>query len=94
MRADAGKRVLWGGAENTNSGRFNLLGGTIEFEGRLTNATAGRVSGSGSLLVAGGVTNDGLMGFSATTHVAGDVNNRATGLNIVVLGEPGQGQFV
>ena len=88
VRADAGKRVLWGGVNNTNSGRFRLLGGTIEFEGSLTNTNAGVISGSGSLLVAAGTTNDGLMNFSATTHVGGDVTNLETG-RIIVSGTGG-----
>ena len=62
-----------------NSGRINLLGGTIEFtQSGLTNAASGQIIGHGSL-IADTILNSGTIAFSGQANVLGDVTNTASG---------------
>lgn len=86
IRAQAGNRLLFTGAGNTNMGDINLLGGTAEFTQDLANASGGVIAGRGTLIANSGLTNQGNIGLSSgTTDIFGDVNN-ATGGTIIVTG--------
>ena len=78
LRAEPGKSLKLTGANNTNAGRINLLGGQIEFTQNLTNNVGGLISGNGSILT-GGMTNQGTMNFAGTANVLGDVTNAVGG---------------
>jgi hypothetical protein len=67
-----------------NEGEARLLDGTLGFD-TLVNRTTGTIVGSGALVTENGLQNEGLMAFGASTHVVGDVDNRAGG-EIVVSG--------
>ncbi len=87
IRADLGDRVTFinGLGSSNNSGRINLLGGTVEFD-QLTNNSDGRITGRGVLSVAGGIVNNGTATFSAgTTDVLGDLLNNS-GSKVIVTG--------
>jgi hypothetical protein len=81
LRAEADKLILVQGANGTNAGRINLLGGTAQFSNPLTNGTAGTITGRGKLIIGGaGLTNNGNLSLSSgISDVFGDVNN-ATGV--------------
>ncbi len=72
--------LLVQGNQSTNQGRINLLGGTLEVTGTLTNTTDALIIGSGALQTTDGLTNHGTAAFAGTTHITGDVTNAATGL--------------
>jgi T5SS/PEP-CTERM-associated repeat protein len=91
---DAGQRLVFGGASNSNNsnGSIEMTGGTVEFTGQLNNATNGLISGRGvfrgsSANVSGnGLLNNGAVAFSAgTSDVYGRVTNTGNG-NIVTVG--------
>ncbi|MCC7083947.1 MAG: hypothetical protein IT427_02945 [Pirellulales bacterium] len=77
LRAEPGKLILVQGANGTNAGRVNLLGGTAQFSSPLTNGAAGVITGRGTLIVGGaGLTNNGNVALSSgISDVFGDVNN-------------------
>jgi hypothetical protein len=81
LRAEEGKLILVQGANGTNAGRVNLLGGTAQFSNPLTNGTTGTITGRGKLIIGGvGLTNNGNLSLSSgISDVFGDVNN-ATGV--------------
>jgi hypothetical protein len=79
LRAQAGRSLLLSGAGNSNSGQIKLLGGELEFSQDLTNNAASFISGNGSLVVHGGLTNLGTMSFAGTANLAGPVTNAAGG---------------
>jgi len=81
---ETGKLLLLTGPANTNGGDINLNGGNIVFAQDLTNNLEGFIGGRGMLLVNGGLTNDGTLGFSgALTDIHGDVTNNADAKIIV-----------
>ncbi len=79
LRAEPGHSLTLTGANNTNTGRINLLGGELEFTQNLTNSFGGLVSGNGSLITHTGLLNQGTMNFGGTTNILGDVTNAAGG---------------
>jgi len=84
VRTSGDQRLVFGGPSNANSGRLELVGGTMEFASALNNAPTGVISGRGALFFNGGLTNQGNAGFSAGfTDVYGDMLNSATGKIIV-----------
>lgn len=63
-----------------------MLGGEVEFTRDLTNAAGGVITGRGTLIASGGLTNQGNIGLSSgTTDIFGDVNNTSGG-SIIVSG--------
>ncbi len=78
LRGEPGRSLKLTGANNTNAGRINLLGGQVEFTQNLTNNVGGLISGNGSILT-GGLTNQGTLNFAGTANVLGDVTNAASG---------------
>ena len=79
LRAQAGRSLLLTGVGNSNSGQIKLLGGELEFSQDLTNNAASFISGNGSLLVRGGLTNLGTMNFAGTANLSGPVTNAPGG---------------
>jgi hypothetical protein len=79
LRAQAGRSLQLTGANNTNAGQIKLLGGELEFTQNLTNSTGAFISGNGSLIVAGGLTNQGTMNFAGTANIDGAVTNAPGG---------------
>lgn len=85
VRAELGKTLSFTGASNTNSGSFNMQGGTLEFSNTHANGATGFISGRGALNTTG-LTNNGVMAFSGgVTDIRGDVTN-ASGARIVTSG--------
>jgi hypothetical protein len=75
IRAEAGKTILLSGANGANAGKYNLLGGLLDFTQAQTNGASGQINGHGTLNFAAGLTNSGSMNFSAgLTDVFGVVN--------------------
>lgn len=88
IRADSGDRVSFinGLGSSNNSGRINLLGGTVEYD-QLTNNSDGRITGRGVLSTSGGIANNGTATFSAgTADVLGDLTNNSGAKTIVTGG--------
>ena len=76
MRADSTDDLQFKGSINTNSGRFTLNGGRIEFTNSLTNAATGSINGRGSLVATGGLINNGSISLSAGyTDIYGNFTN-------------------
>ena len=80
VRVSPAETLLFTGAGNVNDGQINLLGGisvlgaTVEFDQDLTNSPTGTISGRGTLIADGGLTNEGEMLFSGGfIDVFGDV---------------------
>jgi len=75
VRATGDQRLVFGGASNANSGRLELVGGTMEFASALNNAATGLISGRGALFFNGGLINQGKMQFSGgPTDIYGNVS--------------------
>ncbi len=70
-----GERMRLNGPATVNAGQVTLAGGQVQFTQGFTNQASGLVIGDGGLRAEGGVTNDGVMAFTATTRVIGDVTN-------------------
>ena len=85
VRASDADRLVFTGSGNTNGGAITLLGGTVEFTQDLQNIAGGFIAGRGTLIADGGMSNTGVLAFSSTADVFGDVVNNATG-QIVVAG--------
>lgn len=94
VSADAGQRLVFGGAGSVNgsNGTIQMTGGTIEFTGQLSNLSNGLISGRGvfrgsTANASGtGLNNTGAVAFSAgTTDVYGKVTNGSGG-QIVTAG--------
>lgn len=88
VRVSSGDTLGLSGAGNShsNSGSINLLGGTLDVDGDLTNTSAGVIAGRGTLIAAGGLNNQGSIALSSgTTDVFGDVSNDIGG-SIIVSG--------
>jgi T5SS/PEP-CTERM-associated repeat protein len=79
LRAQAGRALRLTGANNTNAGQIKLFGGELEFTQNLTNNAGALVSGNGSLIVGGGLVNQGTMNFAGTANIDGDVTNAPGG---------------
>jgi hypothetical protein len=50
IRGEAGKTLLFTGTNGTNSGRINLLGGTVQFAQPLANGAGGQINGEGVII--------------------------------------------
>jgi T5SS/PEP-CTERM-associated repeat protein len=81
----AGARMQFRGAGNTSAGELNNFGGQIRFDQDMINESSGFIGGRGQFVADGGWTNSGLMAFSGTTDILGDVVND-TGGQIVTSG--------
>ena len=79
VEAAIGERMRFTGSVNRNDGEFNLFGGQVRFDQDLTNSDSGFIGGNGVLIANGGLTNQGVMAFSGTTDILGDVENTAGG---------------
>jgi len=94
VRVAAGERLLLTGAGNTNAGRFESLGGEIEFTQDLINRTVtGLITGRDAVLrFGGGLANEGAVALTfGVSDVFGDVDNAATGT--IVLSGGGNATF-
>jgi fibronectin-binding autotransporter adhesin len=89
VRVAAGEQLQFLDAGSSfNSGRINLLGGTVEFtQSALTNAVSGQIIGQGSI-IADATLNSGTMAFSGAANVLGDVTNNVSGKIISSGGGP------
>jgi hypothetical protein len=84
VRGESGNRLYFTGVGNANAGDVNLLGGTVEFAADLTNEAGGAISGQGTLIVDGGLVNQGSLAFSGlASHVFGAVEHTGS---IIVTG--------
>jgi len=80
VRAGAGDTLVFTASNNSNQGRINLLGGTVSFSKDLLNESGGLISGRGTLIANGGLTNQGNVGFSSgNADIFGDVTNATSG---------------
>ena len=85
LRALAGDWVRFEDSGNINAGEINNFGGQIDFAQDMTNESGGFIDGRGQFVADGGWTNKGLMAFSGTTDILGDVVNDVGG-QIITLG--------
>ncbi|MDP6634317.1 MAG: PEP-CTERM sorting domain-containing protein [Phycisphaerae bacterium] len=84
VRSATGDQLRLTGAGNTNAGRINIVGGTVEFTDTLINTSDGLITGQGTLIADGGTINAGTVALSGgVSHVYGDVDNQAAGLVVV-----------
>jgi T5SS/PEP-CTERM-associated repeat protein len=88
--SNAGEINAYGGTvefsqDLVNNNEINLLDGIVEVDQQLTNSAAGFISGHGTLVANGGLSNEGTMAFSGGSDVFGDVDNTANG-RIVISG--------
>ena len=75
IRAETGKFLVLTGANAANAGKYNLLGGELDFTQAQTNSASGQINGHGTLNFAAGLTNSGTMNFSGgLADVFGTVN--------------------
>jgi hypothetical protein len=79
LRAQAGRSLRITGSANTNAGQIKLFGGELEFTQNLTNNAGAFISGNGSLIVGGGLVNQGTMNFAGTANIDGAVTNAPGG---------------
>jgi T5SS/PEP-CTERM-associated repeat protein len=93
VRVETGDHIVVDTVGSTNAGTIELAGGTVEYTQSLTNQATGTISGRGafrgSTAAPGdlGLTNQGVLSFSAgVTDIYGDVNNAAGGKIIVAGG--------
>jgi hypothetical protein len=77
VEASGADRLQFSGSANTNDGSISTFnGGRIDFAGSLLNSATGVIAPRGVLSVAGGLTNNGQMQFSAgVSDVLGSVTN-------------------
>ena len=73
------ERLRFAGSANTNTGEINNFGGQIRFEQDLTNLPDGMIEGRGQFVANGGWINSGVMFFTGTTDILGDVVNEKNG---------------
>jgi T5SS/PEP-CTERM-associated repeat protein len=92
IRAAANDHIIIQGAALNNPGTMELLGGTIEYTGTLTNQATGFIAGRGVFRGSSdapggnGLSNLGVLAFSAGhADIYGDVTNQASG-KIVAAG--------
>ncbi len=79
LRTLTGQWARFEGAGNTNSGEINNFGGLVDFGKDMTNTSSGFIGGRGQFVADGGWTNEGVMAFSGTTDILGDVINNGGG---------------
>ncbi len=86
IRVTGAEHLVFAGASNRNVMNMNLSGGTLEFTDSLINRNGAAIAGRGTFIGSSanpgglGLTNDGLMSFSAgTTDVFGDVDQTSRG---------------
>lgn len=86
VRATGAEHLVFTGTGGINVLNMNLVGGTIEFTDDLFNRDGAAITGRGAFVGSSanpggaGLTNEGLMSFSAgTMDIYGDVDNDATG---------------
>ncbi len=92
IRVAAGDTLTFAGSGHTNSGRIELLGGTVEVAegGTFENDPEGLIAGHGAVLMPW-LFNEGQMSFSGPTDVHGELIN-ATGdpdVGIAIGGDAG-----
>jgi hypothetical protein len=75
------------GAGSTSSGKINLInGGSVEFSQGLTNTSTGRIAGRGTLIVSGGLINNGQIAMSSGfSDILGSVTNNS-GSGVLITG--------
>ncbi len=86
LRVAAGESLVVSGGGHTNDGKFEAIGGSLEFIGPVTNnASTGLITGrSATLRFQGGLTNAGAFSLtSGVNDVSGDIDNTGS---IVVSG--------
>ena len=79
----SGNHLIADGGSNSNSGRIDLAGGTIEFTQSTQNNIGGLILGQGTVISRSSFTNDGDMAFSGATNFIGDITNSSSGLILV-----------
>jgi hypothetical protein len=86
IRVGNGQRIYLSAGSEQNSGKINLIGGTLETESGLINNAGGTISGRGTLIAHAGTANAGNIQFSGgASDVFGlTVNN--SGGKIIVSG--------
>lgn len=86
VRVITGDELIFTGTANYNNSQINLAGGTARFNEDLVNTLLGVINGRGTLVVDGGLTNQGSINLSSgTTDIHGNVSNTA-GSSIIVSG--------
>lgn len=86
VSVQAGNTVNFTNTFNANNGLISLSEGTARFDQGLTNASTGVISGRGTLIASGGLTNQGSINLSGgNTDVYGNVSNES-GSSIIVSG--------
>ena len=86
IRTVSGESARFSGMGSTNAGEINNFGGLIEFQHGLTNLSGGFIGGRGQFINGGGLTNEGVIAFTAgEADILGDVVN-AGGGQIVTSG--------
>ena len=89
LRVDAGQSITITGFANTNTGRINLLGGTLAFTQNLINRDpSGLITGTGHIHTATGLTNRNDIALSGPSTIAGDVVNDPGALILSTGGGP------
>lgn len=74
----AGEQMRFGGSGiNQADAEINNFGGLVRFEGSLTNEAGGFIGGRGVFIANGGIENSGVMAFTGTTDVLGDITMQA-----------------
>ncbi len=81
LRTVSGQWARFEGAGNVNAGEINNFGGLVDFAQDLTNTSTGFIGGRGQFVADGGWTNQGVMAFSGTTDVLGDIVQRSRRTN-------------
>ena len=86
VRAAGSENLVFTGGTNRNVMNMNIAGGTVEFTESFSNRNGAAITGRGSLITSSsnpgglGLTNDGLMSFSAgTMDIFGDVDQTSGG---------------
>ncbi|MBX3416449.1 MAG: PEP-CTERM sorting domain-containing protein [Pirellulaceae bacterium] len=86
VRVSGSEHLVFTGADNLNVTNANLSGGTLEFTQSLTNRSGAAIMGRGTLITSSsspggiGLTNDGLLSFSAGfSDIFGDVEQLSDG---------------
>ncbi len=75
-----GEQMRFGGfGVNQTDAEINNFGGLVRFEGSLTNEAGGFIGGQGTFIANGGIQNAGVMAFTGTANVLGDVEMLAGG---------------
>lgn len=86
VRAESGKTIAFTGANAANAGKFNLLGGMLEFAQAQTNGATGQINGHGTLNFTNGLSNAGQMNFSGGNSDVFGVVNSVAGSRVITSG--------